>query len=95
MTNRNSSSDWIFDSGCSFHTSPNRSYFETFKELESGKVLMGNSSVCDVAGIGTIELKLHDGLVFFFFFLYNDRYITEQLKRNLISLGMLDDSGYK
>lgn len=29
-SSRNSDGEWIFDSGCSFHMTPNRSLFESF-----------------------------------------------------------------
>ena len=63
VTDRDSGVEWILDSGCTFHMSPIRSYFDTFEELDGGRVLMGNNAVCNVEGIGTIKLKLHDGVV--------------------------------
>ena len=50
---------------------------------------MGNNSICKVVGIGTVSLKMFDGVV---------REITQvrhvpDLKRNLISMGMLDQMG--
>lgn len=90
MTKQDINSDWMLDSRCSFHLSPNNSYFVSLKEVEYGKVLMGNNTVCKIAGIGTIKFRLHDGMMRT---LSNVRYIPE-LKRNLISLGMLGENGY-
>ena len=82
--------EWILDSGCSFHMSPNRSWFINFDEHESGTVYMGNNNTCTVQGIGDIKLKLHDGKIRL---LTNVRYVPG-LKRNLISLGTLDEIGF-
>ena len=41
-----SSSEWILDSGCSYHMCPNRNMFHTFTEAHRSKVLMGNDHVC-------------------------------------------------
>lgn len=49
-----------------------------------GSVLMGNDQVCEVEGIGTVKLRIHDGSCKI---LSDIRYIP-QLKRNLVSLGM-------
>ena len=50
---------------------------------------MGNNSVCKVVGIGTVSLKMYDGMVRE---LTQVRHVPE-LKRNLISIGMLDQTG--
>ena len=36
-------SEWILDSGCSFHMCPGREWFTEFKELSGDSVLMGNN----------------------------------------------------
>ena len=83
--------EWILDSGCTFHMCPYRDLFATFEPSHSGVVLMGNDAQCKVAGIGTIQIKTHDGVVRT---LTNVRYIPD-LKRNLISLGTLESLGCK
>ncbi|KAH9697198.1 hypothetical protein KPL71_023512 [Citrus sinensis] len=77
---------WVLDSGCAFHMSPNRSYFTRYQSCDAGIVLMRNNSVCKVVGIGTVSLKMYDGMVRE---LTQVRHVPE-LKRNLISIGMLD-----
>ncbi|GJX70172.1 transposable element [Tanacetum coccineum] len=52
---------WIMDSACSFHMSPNRDWFVTYEEFDGGHVFMGNDSPCKVVGIGTIQIRMHDG----------------------------------
>ena len=80
---------WILDSGCSYHMSPNKDWFATYESIDGGKVLMGNNVACKVVGIGTMRIKMHDGIV---------RTLTEvrhvpELRKNLISLGSLDAIG--
>ncbi|KAM7477355.1 hypothetical protein LguiA_025568 [Lonicera macranthoides] len=86
-----SSSEWILDSGCSYHMCPNRELFHTFTEVDGSKVLMGNDHACKTMGIGTIRLKMHDGVVRT---LRDVQYVPD-LKKNLISLGVLHSNGYR
>ncbi|KAH9804147.1 hypothetical protein KPL71_002018 [Citrus sinensis] len=81
--------EWILDSGCSFHMSPNKQLFKTFEKVDTGKVLLGNNLACKVAGIGTVTITMHDGVDRE---LKNVRYVPE-LRRNLISLGTVDQLG--
>ena len=52
---------------------------------------MSNDDVCEIKGIGTIHLKMHNGVVKI---LTEERYVPD-LKKNLFSLGVLESSGYK
>ncbi|KAG8480196.1 hypothetical protein CXB51_024912 [Gossypium anomalum] len=52
---------------------------------------MGNNTSCKIAGVGTIKVKMFDGVVRT---LSDVRYVPE-LKRNLISLSTLDLKGYR
>ena len=90
VTTKHSDRQWIMDSGCSFHMTPNRGWFETFEENIGGDVLLGNNRPCKVIGIGTVRIKTHDGVEHI---LSEVRYVPD-LKRNLISLGALDERGY-
>lgn len=83
--------EWILDSVCTFHMCPNRDWFATYEPVEGGTVLMGDNSSCKVAGIGSIQIKMFDGIVRT---LTDVRHIPD-LKRNLISLSTLDGKGYK
>ncbi|KAL8497416.1 hypothetical protein ACS0TY_020925 [Phlomoides rotata] len=83
------SEEWILDTGCSFHMCPNRSWFSNFKQEELGSVLLGNDQVCPVKGIRNIRIKTHNGSCKV---LADVRFIPN-LKRNLISLGMLELRG--
>ena len=77
------------DSSCSFHMIPNKPWFEKFTKLQGGSVLLGNNKPCKIQGIGSIRLKLHDGIEK----IIQDVRFVPDLKRNLISLGELDRKG--
>ncbi|KAK5803675.1 hypothetical protein PVK06_031324 [Gossypium arboreum] len=81
--------EWILDSGCTYHMCPNKDWFSSLKELEGGIVLMGNDSACKTMGVGTVQLKNHDGSIQV---LTDVRYVPS-LKKNLISLGALESKG--
>ena len=38
--------EWMLDSGCTYHMSPNREWFFDLKELDGGVVYMGNDDPC-------------------------------------------------
>ena len=53
-------------------------------------MLLGNNKSCEIQGIGTVRIKMFDGIERV---LQQVRYIPG-LKRNLVSLGTLDARGY-
>ena len=63
----------------------------TYEPINGGIVLIENNMPCKTIGIGSIKIKMHDGI---FRTLSNVRYVPD-LKKNLISLGTLDSNGYK
>ena len=69
---------------------PNKSWFEDFNQDEGGIILLGNNKPCKVQGVGSVRIKMYNGVEKV---QENVRYIPE-LKRNLISLIMLDELGY-
>ena len=81
--------EWILDSGCTFHMTPNKTFFHTFESVDGGNVTMGNNTTCKVVGIGSIKIKMFDGIVRT---LTDVRYVPG-LKKNLLSLGTLDKIG--
>ena len=81
---------WVLDSACSFHMTPHKDWFNTYKSVNYGFVLMGNDATCKVVGIGTIKIKMFDNLVRT---LGEVQHVPE-VKKNLISLGTLDSNGY-
>ncbi|KAK2983044.1 hypothetical protein RJ640_001146 [Escallonia rubra] len=91
-----SSSDgvWILDMGCSHHMCPNRDWFATYRSFDGGKVLMGNDAACKVIGIGSIQNRMHDGILSGFRWSYENNegviVVMKGLKEN--SLYLLQDS---
>ncbi|KAK9215025.1 hypothetical protein WN944_007028 [Citrus x changshan-huyou] len=86
-----SSSEWILDTRATYHLCPIKEWFTDFRNLESGAVVMGNDQPCRTMGIGTIRLKMFDGMVRE---LKEVRFVPA-LKKNLISVGALEAKGYK
>ncbi|KAH9684519.1 Integrase catalytic domain-containing protein [Citrus sinensis] len=84
-------SEWILDTGATYHLCPIKEWFTDFRNLESGVVVMGNDQPCRTIGIGTIRLKIFDGMVRE---LKEVRFVPT-LKKNLISMGALEAKGYK
>jgi hypothetical protein len=85
------SEGWIMDSACTFHICPNKELFSSLDLIDGGVVLMGNDVACKTKGIGKIRLKLHDGSARV---LKEVQYVPD-MKKNLISLGVLESKGYK
>ncbi|KAM2047258.1 hypothetical protein ACFX1T_005942 [Malus domestica] len=82
---------WVLDTGCTHHMTPHKDWFSSLKEFDGGVVFMGDDNPCTTKGIGTVRLKLHDGMVKE---LTGVRYVPN-LKKNLISLGTLKSKGFR
>lgn len=54
-----------------------------------GRILIGNNPTCKVVGIGTVKIKMWDGVIY----MLSDVRHVPALKKNLISLGSLDANG--
>ncbi|KAL8142902.1 hypothetical protein V2J09_015934 [Rumex salicifolius] len=81
---------WILDIGYSFHMTPYREWFETYKAENLGSVSLGDDKTCGIMEIRQIKVLMHDGII---------RTLTEvrhipALKNNLISLGTLHVNGF-
>ncbi|OAE23382.1 hypothetical protein AXG93_1660s1410 [Marchantia polymorpha subsp. ruderalis] len=83
-------SEWILDSGCTYHMTHNKHWLSDYQELNEMKVLMSNNHSCLVVGIGSVCIKMVDVVVRI---LENVRWVPE-LYINLISIGILDDLDY-
>lgn len=90
-SNINLENEWIMDTGCSYHMTHKKEWFEDLDENADGAVRMGNKTVSKVKGVGTIRIKNEDGLTVL---LTNVRYIPD-MDRNLLSLGTFEKAGYK
>ena len=69
---------------------PKKDWFDTYKPYNGGMVQMGNDATCSIIRIGTVKIKMFDGVVRI---LSNVKHVPD-LRKNLISLGVLDDLGY-
>jgi len=65
--------------------------FLVLKKLDECSVIMDDDRPCHMEGIGTVLVKMFDGMVWE---LKNVRYVP-QLKRNLISIGALKVLGHE
>lgn len=81
--------EWIMDTGCSYHMTPKKEWFDELNEEITGIIKMGNDTTSSVKGIGSIKILNEDGTVVI---LTQVRYVPD-FKRNLISLGTLDSQG--
>ncbi|RVW85369.1 Retrovirus-related Pol polyprotein from transposon TNT 1-94 [Vitis vinifera] len=82
--------DWVLDSGASFHTTPHREIIQNYVAGDFGKVYLADGSALDVVGLGDVRISLPNGSVWL---LEKVRHIPD-LRRNLISVGQLDDEGH-
>jgi len=61
------------------------------KKLDSGIVIMRNGATCQMIGIGTVRIKMFDGVARN---LTDVRYVP-QMKKNIISIGAVESKGFK
>ncbi|CAD6341186.1 unnamed protein product [Miscanthus lutarioriparius] len=88
----NSGDEWLLDSAASFHICINRHWFVTYDYLQGGgSVRLGDDGPRDIVGIGSVQIKMHDGIVRT---LTDVRHIL-YMSKNLISLSTLHSKGYK
>jgi len=77
--------------GVTYHAFPKRELFDSFEKLGGGLVSFGDGHTCHMKGIGTVRIKLSDGMVRE---LKDVRYVS-QLRKNLISVGALEAQGLR
>ncbi|KAI9198938.1 hypothetical protein LWI28_024753 [Acer negundo] len=80
---------WLLDSAATWHMTSQREWFHKYEPVSRGSVFMGNDHALKIDGIGTIKIKMHDGTIRT---IYEVRHV-KGLKKNLLSLGQLDDLG--
>ena len=78
------------DSGASFHTTPHREIIQNYVTGDFGKMYLADSSALDVVGMGDVQILLPNGSVWL---LEKVQHIPD-LRRNLISVGQLNDEGH-
>ena len=82
---------WFLDSGASFHTIRDKYVFTDLYEKDIGvHIEMGNDGRYSATGIGTISFKRESDKPF----VLKEVMHIIGLKKNLISVAMLEDKGY-
>ena len=87
----NNGDEWILDYAASFHICINRDWFITYDSVNGGSIKMGDVSPCQIIGIGSIQIEMHDGIIKT---LTAARHIPD-MRKNLISLSTPVGKGYK
>ncbi|XP_068653869.1 uncharacterized protein [Aristolochia californica] len=82
--------DWILDSRASFHTSYLREIMQNYVAGDFGKVYLADGEALNVVGMGDIDIAFPNKNKWT---LQKVRHIFE-LKKNLISVGQLDDCSH-
>ena len=81
---------WVLNSTCTFHICLHRDWFSDYVQSHAGEVVIGDGSTCEIIGIGSIYIQVHDGSIKK---LIDVRFVPK-LKRNLISLSTLEAMGF-
>uniref|UniRef100_A0A2N9H483 Integrase catalytic domain-containing protein n=1 Tax=Fagus sylvatica TaxID=28930 RepID=A0A2N9H483_FAGSY len=83
--------EWVIDSAASYHVTPRREFFTSYKARNLGRVKMGNKSYADIVGICDICVETNTGYTLK---LKDVRHISD-MRLNLISISVLDKEGYE
>ncbi|CAH9105075.1 unnamed protein product [Cuscuta epithymum] len=83
--------EWVVDTAASYHVTPHRYYFTTYKAGDFGAMKMGNSSSSEIARIGDVQIKTSSGSTIT---LKDVRHVPD-LRLNLLSVVCLDEQGYE
>ena len=86
-----SDTEWLVDTGASYHCVPKREYFLNYQAGDFGSVKMGNQSSASIVGLGDIRVKTTVGCMLT---LRNVRHIPD-LRLNLLSANVLDQEGFQ
>lgn len=79
---------WFLDSGCSNHMSGEKKNFVTLDESVKKAVRLGNDMKMQVAGKGSVKVKLNGKA-----HVIKEVYYIPDLKNNLLSIGQLQENG--
>src|SRR4051812_40018806 len=82
---------WWIDCGATVHICNIPSVFKDFKMENGQQVSMGNGSLADVRGKGTVEINFTSGKKLT---LKNTLFVPD-IKKNLISVDLLDMAGFQ
>ena len=53
--------EWVVDTAASYHVTPYKDFFKTYKAGDFGTVKMGNTSSAKIVGIGDVQVKTNVG----------------------------------
>ena len=82
---------WYLDSGASFHTMGDKELFSDLEEKDLQMLIeMGDDGRYSATGIGTITFETESGKPFLLKYVMH----VPGLKKNLVSVAMLEDRGY-
>jgi len=79
-------SEWIMDTGSTYHICPKRELFASFEQLDGGLMSMRDRHTCRLVGKGTVRIRIYDRTLRE---LKEVRYITSMTK-NIISVRALE-----
>ncbi|KAK9181573.1 hypothetical protein WN944_024711 [Citrus x changshan-huyou] len=82
---------WLIDSGAIWRMTSRRELFHTYEPILGGSIYIGNDHALEIAGIGTIKIKMFDGTIRT---IGEVRHVNGS-KKNLLSLGQMDSHRYK
>ena len=54
---------WLFHMGVTYQICPRRKWFSSLEKLDSGVFIKNNDAACQMVGIGTIQIKVFDGVI--------------------------------
>jgi len=81
---------WLIDSGCTNHMTYDRELFKDLDETTISKFRIGNDTLIEVKGKGTVAIESLSGLK-----LISDVLYVPEINRNLLSVTQLLEKGYK
>ena len=56
--------DWMLESGASYHVTPHREWFSTYRQGHYGNVRLGDYFTCEISGIGNNCCQFPNGSSF-------------------------------
>ena len=74
---------WLIDSGVTWHMTSRKKWFQQYEPILGGSVYMSDNHALEIIGIGTIKIKMYDGIIRT---IQEVRHVTG-LKKNLLFLG--------
>ncbi|KAF8391931.1 hypothetical protein HHK36_022271 [Tetracentron sinense] len=83
--------EWVLDTAASYHATPNKEFFTSYKAGDFGTVKMGNTSHSKIIGIGDVCIQTSVGCTLT---MKDVRHVPD-LRLNLISGIALDRQGYE